>query len=180
MKKIVFSILLLLPLGCHSANQNPLQFSTGGSTQSNANMNYQPSIVIGSQPLGNEKFLAALLMDLKDQDAHLSLIEESAKYELSLPETQYNPRFPTPLNTSVFSAMRVAYPKEFLELDDRTRTSFMIFYRQLDKINTTLVKRSDLIPSALSNANTHRRLYDQLILEDINTARNAIKNLKRE
>lgn len=180
MKNIVFPLLLLLPLGCHSANQNPFQLSSGPATQSNANMNYQPSIVIGNQPLGREKFQAALFMDVQDQDAQLSLLEAAAKYELTLPENRYTPKFPTPLNTSVFSAMRVAYPKEFLELDEPTRTSFMAFYRHLDKINTTLGKRSALIPSALSNADAHIKMYDKLILEDIDTARNATKNLKRE
>ena len=74
--------------------------------------------------------------------------------------------------------MRVAYPKEFLELDESTRTGFMTFYRQLDKINHTLGKRSDLAPSAFSNASAHIKAYDQLILEDIDTARKAAKALK--
>ena len=182
-KKGLLVLLLLLPFGCageRSNVQNPIQLSYGAATQSNANMNYQPSVVIGNQPLGKEKFLAALLMDILDQNAQLSILEEWAMRELKLPKNDNFLGFPTPLNTSVFSAMRVAYPKEFLELDEHTRTSFMTFYRQLDKINYILGKRSDLIPSALSNASEHIKIYDARIVEAINTACDATKHLKRE
>ena len=113
-------------------------------------MNFQPSVVVGGQPLGKENLVAALNMDIKEQDIHLSVLEEAAKLELALPEGKILPDFPPPLNTSPFSAMRVAYPKEFLELNEATRTRFMTFYRHLDKINSTLGKRSALIPSANS------------------------------
>jgi len=181
-KKIVVLTMLLLVFGCggeRSTVQNPVQLTYGGgSTQSNANMNFQPSVVIGGQPLGKENLVATLMMDIQDQGVHLSVLEAAAKHELALTEDQYLVAFPPPLNTSAFSAMRVAYPKEFLELDDATLTSFMTFYRQLDSINSNLGKRSGVTMTSLSNSKERIRIYDQSILEDINDARKAVKNLK--
>jgi hypothetical protein len=183
MEKIVLLILLLLSFGCggeRSTVQNPVQLTYGGgSTQSNANMNFQPSVVIGGQPLGKENLVATLMMDIQDQGINLSVLEELAQQELTLPGDQYLVNFPPPLNTSAFAAMRVAYPKEFLELDEATRTSFMAFYRQLDKINSNLGKRSGVTLTSLTNSKEQIRIYDQSILEAINDARKAVKNLKR-
>ena len=181
MEKIVLLVLLLLllPFGCggeRSNVQTPVNLTYGNSTQSNAAMNFQPSVVVGGQPLGKENLVAALNMDIKEQDIHLSVLEEAAKLELALPEGKILPDFPPPLNTSPFSAMRVAYPKEFLELNEATRTRFMTFYRHLDKINSTLGKRGVLIPSALSSAEKFIKLFDQSILQDINAARKAAQN----
>lgn len=181
-KKGLLVFLLLLPLGCggdRSNVQTPLQLSYGAATQSNSNMNFQPSVVIGGQPLGKEKLVATLMMDLQNQISHLSLLETSVKHELALPEDKYLISFPPPLNTAAFAAMRVAYPKEFLELDDATRTSFMSFYRQLDSINSNLGLRSGITLTALSNSAQRIRKYDQNILNDIDNANQAIKNLKQ-
>ncbi|MEO7860533.1 MAG: hypothetical protein ABIU05_08830 [Nitrospirales bacterium] len=179
MKKIVLLILLLLiSFGCggeRSNVQTPLNLTYGSSTQSNAAMNYQPTVVVGNQPLGRENLVAALNMDMQEQGVHLSVLEAAAKLELTLPEGKVLPDFPPPFNTSTFSAMRVAYPKEFLEMNEATRTRFMTFYHQLDKINSTLGKRSVLIPSALSSAEKFTKLFDQSILQDINEARRAAK-----
>ena len=175
-------LLLLLPFGCggdRSNVQTPFQLSYGAATQSNANMNFQPSVVIGGQPLGKENLVATLMMDLQDQVFHLSILEESAKQELALTGDRYLVNFPPPFNTSAFAAMRVAYPKEFLELDDATRTSFMTFYRHLDTINSTLGMRSSITLTALDNSAKRIRMYDQSILENINSANKAVQNLKR-
>ena len=174
--------LFLLPFGCggdRSNVQTPLQLSYGAATQSNSNMNFQPSVVIGSQPLGKDSLVAALMMDIQDQGAQLSGLEEAVKQELALPGDRYLVAFPPPLNTSAFAAMRVAYPKEFLELDEATRTSFMTFYRQLDHINSKLVQRGGITLTSLTNSKERITIYDQSILEDINAARKAVKNLKR-
>ena len=113
-KKGLLVLLLLLPFGCggdRSNVQTPVQLSYGASTQSNSNMNFQPSVVIGGQPLGKENLVATLMMDLQDQVLHLSLLEAAVKQELALTGDQYLIAFPPPLNTSAFAAMRVAYPK---------------------------------------------------------------------
>ena len=181
-KKGLLVLLLLLPFGCggdRSNVQTPVQLSYGAATQSNANMNFQPSVIVGGQPLGKDHLVATLLLDLQDQISQLSRLEAAVKQELALPEERYLISFPPPLNTATFAAMRVAYPKEFLELDDATRTSFMSFYRQLDSINSYLGLRSGITLTALSNSGQRIKMYDQNILNDINGANNAIKNLKR-
>ena len=142
-------------------------------------MNFQPSVVIGGQPLGKENLTATLMMDLQDQVSHLSALETAAKHELTLGEDQYILTFPPPLNTSAFAAMRVAYPKEFLELDDATRASFLAFYRQLDSINSDLGKRSGVTLTSLSDSALRIKTYDKSILDAINSANKSVKNLKR-
>lgn len=180
MGKLFLLVLLLLPLGCardHANTQNPVQLAYGTATQSNANMNYQPSIVIGNQPLGKEILIATVNTDIQDHLANLSILEAAIQRELGLPEEQHLVAFPVPLNTSQFAALRVAYPKEFLELDEGTRASYVAFYRKLDMINGNLNQRSSLTVTALSNAGRSMKIYDQIIFSDIQEARKAVANL---
>jgi hypothetical protein len=119
------------------------------------------------------------MLDVQDQLSHLSVLEEKAQQELALSGGHSLPLFPPPLNTSAFAAMRVAYLKEFLELDDATRTSFISFYGQIEDINNNLSLRDAVSHSAQESSDTRIMDHDQSILEAIYLARDAVKTLRR-
>lgn len=180
-KMVSLVLLLLLSFGCSiekSSVQTPTQLTYGTSTQSNANMNYQPQVIIGNQPLGKDSLVATLLQDSHKQMFELSVLEEAVNHELALPGDRFLVVFPPPLNTAIFAAMRVAYPREFLEVDEVTRASLLTFYRQLEFINNNLAQRNGVTLTALSNSKSLITKYDQGIIAGINTAREAAKNLK--
>lgn len=184
MRRIPFVPLLLLFSGCAGPNsQIPSQFSTGsGSTQnqSNAQMNFQPSIVIRQgEQLGEKDLAATLLVDIQNQERHLLTIEEIVKAELALTsDNQFMSSAPPLLNTLVFHTMRVAYPKEFLAIEKTGIENMLSLYGHLEQINSHLSMRSQLMNSALSNAGSRIRTYDQLILDHIRAAREFAKNMK--
>jgi hypothetical protein len=180
-KGVLTTLLLCLLFGCgdRGTTQTPLQLTYGTSTQSNSNMNFQPSVVVGNQPLGKENLVASLRQDILDKEPRLSALEETVKYELSLPEDGRLISFSPLFNTSVFAAMRVAYAKEFLDLDNATRTSLVDFYDALDRINNNIAQRNAVANTSLMDSKNRIVTYDKVILDEINGARNAAKALKR-
>jgi len=177
---LVIPALLLFGCGGERSNvQTPLQLTYGPATQSNSNMNFQPSVIVGSQPLGKSNLVSSLILDVQDKVSQLSVLEEKAKQEIALPAGKYFISFPPPLNTSAYSAMRVAYPKEFLELDEATQKSFLKFYGELDRINNDILQRNATTHTALIDSAERIRAFDGNILEGISKAREAIKTLKQ-
>ena len=182
MRKIDLCALpMLLLFGCGHPNvQTPLHVTHGTASPSNTPMTVQPSAVRGNNTSpGKENLVASLMLDVQDQLSHLSVLEEKAQQELALSRGHSLPLFPPPLNTSAFATMRVAYLKEFLELDDATRTSFISFYGQIEDINNNLSLRDAASHSAQESSDTRIMDHDQNILEAIYLARDAVKTLRR-
>lgn len=182
MRKIDLCALpMLLLFGCGHPNiQTPLHVTHGTASPSNTPMTVQPPAVRGNNTSpGKENLVVSLMLDVQDQLSHLSVLEEKAQQELALSGGHSLPLFPPPLNTSAFAAMRVAYLKEFLELDDATRTSFISFYGQIEDINNNLSLRDAVSHSAQESSDTRIMDHDQSILEAIYLARDAVKTLRR-
>ncbi|MGC4096175.1 MAG: hypothetical protein QM706_03585 [Nitrospira sp.] len=159
--------------------QTPLHATQGTAPQSNTRTNTQPSAVRGHDATGKEQVVASLMLDVQTQLSHLSVLEEKAQQELALSGDDYLSFFPPPLNTSAFAAIRVAHLKEFLELDETTRTSFINFYGQIEDLNNTISLRDAASHTVRESSDKRIMVHDQSILEAIYLARDAVKTLKR-
>lgn len=182
MRKIDLCALpMFLLFGCGHPNvQTPLHVTHGTASPSNTPMTVQPSAVHNNNTFpGKENLVASLMLDVQDQLSRLSVLEEKAQQEMALSGGHSLPLFPPPLNTTAFAAMRVAYLKEFLELDDATRTSFISFYRQIEDINNNLSLRDAASHSSQESSDTRIMDHDHSILEAIYLARDAVKTLRR-
>lgn len=148
-------------------------------TSTDCKVKLVPSLMatlLSATALGKEKFLESLMADIQVQSQQLSELEEVVKQEIKLPEQGLLVRFPPLLNTATFNSMRVTYQREFLELDNPTRTNFIDFYRHLDHINEALTDRRTTIPlQRIMKADIVK--FDHAILAYIKQARSVAQLL---